>query len=126
MAACLGGFETSVKTLLELGADPSIGEKDGYTPVHGASFQGRPEVMQVLIDHGLDPNDMHKDGYAPIHRACWGQRESHTKTIEVLLNAGVSPVMPSKDGKTPAELSRNKETTALLQEWIAKLSDDEL
>lgn len=121
MAASLGGFEVSAKTLLEMGADPTIGEKDGYTPVHGAAFQGRPKVMQILIDHGLDPNDMHKDGYAPIHRACWGNRMGHTETIEVLLKAGVSPLSPTKDGKTPLDVVRKKESTDLLMKWTEKL-----
>ena len=79
------GEVAAVVYLLEKGADTSIGEKDGcvrlgsaprlgeldgvliipgaacrYTPVHGAAFQGRSEIMQILIDHGLDPNDMSK------------------------------------------------------------------
>ena len=39
-----------------MGADTTVGEKDGYTPMHGAGFQGRPKIAQKLIDHGLDPN----------------------------------------------------------------------
>ena len=47
---------------LKAGADTSIGEKDGYTPLHGAGFQGRAEIARLLIDHGLDPNERHSDG----------------------------------------------------------------
>ena len=110
----------TVKTLLELGADASVGDENGYTVVHAAAFQGRPKVMQVLVKHGLDPNDMHADGFAPIHRACWGDKSHHTKTIEVLLKAGVSPLARTNKGKTPLDLTRNKETTNLLLEWIKK------
>ena len=47
-----------------------IGEENGYTPMHGAAFQGRYDVAQYLIQvAGLDPNDLHSDGYRPIHRA---------------------------------------------------------
>jgi hypothetical protein len=31
-----------VQALLKLGPDTSIGEKDGYTPMHGAGFQVSP------------------------------------------------------------------------------------
>ena len=44
MAACLGGHLDSAKALLELGADVTVPEKDGYTPMHGAGFQGRAEI----------------------------------------------------------------------------------
>ena len=51
----------AVEALLAAGADVSIGEKDGYTPMHGAGFQGRAEVTKLLIAHGLDPSDVHSD-----------------------------------------------------------------
>ena len=40
MNAVLSGQTEVVKALLELGADHKIPEKDGYTPMHGAGFQG--------------------------------------------------------------------------------------
>jgi hypothetical protein len=39
-AACLAGKHKAVKKLLEAGASWRIGEKDGYTCMHGAGFQG--------------------------------------------------------------------------------------
>ena len=44
MHAVLSGKVSAVKTLLKLGADTKIGEKDGYVPIHGAGFQGRAEI----------------------------------------------------------------------------------
>ena len=49
-----------MKFLLEAKADTSIPEKDGYTPMHGAGFQGRAEIAKLLIAHGLNPSDRHK------------------------------------------------------------------
>ena len=63
-----------------MGADSSIPEKDGYTPMHGAGFQGRAEIAKILIDHGLDKSDRHGDGYTPMLRACWGKEARHTQT----------------------------------------------
>ena len=42
--------------LLKARADSSIAEKDGYTPMHGAGFQGRAEIAKMLIDAELDPS----------------------------------------------------------------------
>ena len=39
MHAVLTGKLNAVKVLLGHGADTTIGEKDGYTPMHGAGFQ---------------------------------------------------------------------------------------
>ncbi len=63
MHAVLSGRTKAVEFLLKNGADTAIGEKDGYTPMHGAGFQGRADIAKLLIEHGLDPNDRHKDGY---------------------------------------------------------------
>ena len=52
----------AVRFLLDAGADTTIGEKDGYTPLHGAGFQGRATIARMLIDHGLDPKEKHSDG----------------------------------------------------------------
>lgn len=55
MHAVLMGKEHAVRALLAAGADTSISEKDGYTPCHGAGFQGRAAIMLQLIEAGLDP-----------------------------------------------------------------------
>merc|ERR1711964_276373 len=77
MAATLAGAEY----LLKINADATIGEKDGYTPFHGAGFQGRAEVAKHLLAHRLDPSDRHRDGSTPLHRACWGQELRHTDMV---------------------------------------------
>ena len=63
-----------------MGADWKIPEKDGYTPMHGAGFQGRAEIAKLLIEHGLDKSDRHQDGYTPMLRACWGNEARHAET----------------------------------------------
>ena len=45
---CSKGREQAVSHLLDLGADTTIGEQDGYTPMHGAGFQGRAEVDNLV------------------------------------------------------------------------------
>ena len=90
MMACLMGKATAVDTLLELGADPHVGENDGYTCLHGIGFQGRAEVATRVLTKYKDvlPNTMHADGFFPIHRAAWGKERRHTDTVAAFLAAG--------------------------------------
>ena len=54
MNAVLSGQTEVVKALLELGADHKIPEKDGYTPMHGAGFQGHVQAnLEAIPAHYL-------------------------------------------------------------------------
>ncbi len=116
------GKVKALKALLAAGADVTIGEKDGYTPMHGAGFQGRAEVAKVLIEHGLNPSDRHADGFTPIHRACWGGSQRHAETVRVLLEAGVSHEEKSSNGDTPMEMTKNPHTLQVIQTHLDKLA----
>lgn len=122
MMAVLSGKPKAVQFLVAAQADTSIGEKDGFTPLHGAGFQGRSFIAKILVEKaGLDPLDFHPDGFAPIHRACWGREKRHSETVKVFLEAGVSPTLPSKDGKLPMEMaSHNQLTQQYLKEFIER------
>ena len=120
MMSVLMGRTKAVKLLLAAGADTTIPEQDGYTPMHGAGFQGRGSIAKLLINHGLNPSDMHKDGFTPIHRACWGMEKRHTATVRVLLEHGVSVGEQTRDGQEPYQLTRNEGTKKLLFEYARK------
>ena len=49
--AVLSGKQQAVETLLKLGANVDIPEKDGYTVAHAAGFQGRAEILKILAAH---------------------------------------------------------------------------
>jgi ankyrin repeat protein len=119
MASVLRGKSLTVELLLFQGADPSIPEKDGYTPPHGAAFQGRTEVMAVLHEYGLSNQDFHKDGYLPFHRACWGQTQRHAVFVNYLLKMGIvnDVNVPSQSGKTCRDMTRNRYTVEVLDRW---------
>jgi len=115
MQAVLHGKEISVVHLLKKGADASIPEKQGYTPMHGAAFQGRAKIGKILYEHGLDLRDVHKDGNEPIHRACWGKEARHTATVKFFLENGV----PVEDIFYQCmEKSNNDNTKKMLVDWM--------
>jgi ankyrin repeat protein len=122
MAAVLSGQDGVVGVLLKYGAAVDIGERDGYTPAHGAGFQGRAKIMEILNKHdGVDVmRDFHSDGYAPLHRSCWGNEQRHADTVQYLLEIGVDPTLEG-NGKTCAEMTRNPATLAILKKYQDEL-----
>ena len=121
MYAVLAGNKEAVEILMDSGADDTIGDDNGYTPMHGAAFQGRAEIARMLIHkYGLDPSDMHADGFRPLHRACWGDDERHTDTVRVLLEAGVRYDEYSSEGHLCMDQTYREGTAKLLVEWKAK------
>ena len=118
MRATLHGWSSMVTFLLDQGADVNIGEKDGYTPAHGAGFQGRAKIMAILRDHKVDIfAKSAKDGFTPFHRACWGREERHTETIRYLLDAGVDiNLKGGSEQRTCFQMTPNQKTKALLIE----------
>lgn len=121
MACTLRGKYKVVQYLLEQGADPTIPEKDGYTPPHGAGFQGRPEVMRILREVGnIDViNSSHPDGFAPFHRACWGREERHAALVQYLIDIGEDPNRKSTGDRklTCLEMTNNPHTKAVLEKY---------
>jgi ankyrin repeat protein len=122
--AVLMGKLNAVNALLDLGADTSQTEKDGYNVLHAAGFQGRADILKVLLyKKGLDPMDKHTDGYYPIHRACWGRETRHTDTVNVFLEYGISPTLAAENGKTCAEMTPNEGTLTLLLNYKESKSE---
>ena len=107
-----------VKWCLENGADSTIGERDGYTPMHGAGFQGRVEIAEILHKHGVGLRDKHPgDDHEPISEyTCY-----YLLCLRVYLSVcvcafpphvyvGASKVYLSID---PAKIERNIERSTL-------------
>ena len=125
--AVLSGKQQAVETLLKLGANVDIPEKDGYTVAHAAGFQGRAEILKVLAAHqdkAIDIMQPHTDGYYPLHRACWGREQRHTDTVQAFLDLGVPPNLPAANGKDCLTMTNNPATRSLIQAALAKTSTE--
>jgi ankyrin repeat protein len=121
MSSVLQGKEEFVHYLLKLGADTTISEKDGYTPPHGAGFQGRATIMKLLFENGINVNEIHtRDKYYPIHRACWGRDYRHTETVRYLVKyANVSiDIKGGPEQKTCFEMTTNPQTKKWIQNYM--------
>ena len=111
MAACLHGHAECVLLLLEAGADPNIGEDQGYTCLHGAGFQGRASVIRAIASSRFSeivPNNAHEDGFSPVHRACWGRETRHSEALAAFFETGVPVNLLSKSNETPQMMVEKK------------------
>ena len=79
-----------VKLLLEAGADPNIGRKDGVRPLAAVFLKrmdNREEIIRLLIDYGADPSLADKPGQTAFDFAEITQAEPHL--IELLEQANM-------------------------------------
>jgi len=86
-----------VQTLLNHGADVSLTDKQGDSPLHlacsGARKTGREAIIRSLLQKGADIHDKDKHGRTPLHRAItYGSIQS----LELLLERGAD--ISIKDG----------------------------
>jgi ankyrin repeat protein len=116
MAAIMRDKHEVTKFLLQKGADVTIAENDGYTPAHGAAFQGNLELLKILQnEHKVDIlSEEHEDGYLPFHRACWGSTREHSSVVEFFLNSGIDPDLEAKNGARCIEMTDSAYTEHIL------------
>ncbi len=57
------------KILLDMGADPSIGDNENTMPVHMAAIGSSYEALNILLDRGIDINSRDANLMTPLHFA---------------------------------------------------------
>ena len=85
MLACVGQHINVAKSLLENGADPSIPDSKGCSPMHIAAMQGSLDLMEALRERGALLQAVDKQGNTPMHFCV------HANVLEYLYQEGVSP-----------------------------------
>ena len=119
-----------VRALLEAGADPNVGDRNG-SALHAAAAVGSPEVIALLIESGAEVNARNESGMSPLHRAVrtaprdivlvtYGGSGPAVKTgpwlerAAELLEAGADPDLPDANGDTPLHIAAQAFDTALV------------
>lgn len=105
LTAVEAGDLSRVKALLHAGANVNTRTSGGLTALSLAVIRGYDEIALLLLDHGasLDARDKSGDrqqrspGNSPVHYAAIYGR---TRVLERMLQAGVSPDLRDKNGRT--------------------------
>ena len=56
-----------------MGADTEVQDQYGNCPLHIASMNGCPEIVQMLLEVGANVEAKDADGNSPLHLSCMSQ-----------------------------------------------------
>ena len=95
-------------------------QKDGWTPLHSAAFNGNVEIAQVLLDHGAIADAENEQGESPLHivaRRKYPIPEDGVRIAQLLLENGADVNRGRRNKWTPlhsAAFNRNLQIAQVL------------
>ena len=99
-----------VHALLIRGADPTLTDRDGVSPLHVAAYKGVASMVRLLLDQErVDPNSADRVGDTPLHYA------ASEGAVRELLAAGANPSAVNRDNETPLHRVRAPGAVRVLQ-----------
>jgi ankyrin repeat protein len=102
-AAAQKGRLEAAGLLLDAGADPSLADGDGYTPLMWAAQKGHLEVLWLLLARGAAVDAVRAaNGWTAFHYACLF---NHADCAETLVRAGYDVGIKSINGQTGQEVA---------------------
>jgi ankyrin repeat protein len=115
--ACFFGRRELFDLLLACGADVSAPARNPMQvrPLHSAAAHADPELAlyltEALLAAGASPNVVQQGGFTPLHEA---SLRGHVEMVGVLLQHGADAAARNADGRTPADLARDRGVTDVL------------
>jgi len=95
-------WDTTLRVLLDAGADPDVTDRNGNYAVHLAVIDGLQGALELLLANDANPNVQNADTETPLHLAV----STHNATaIPILLAAGADPNVATEHGVTAAEFA---------------------
>lgn len=80
--ACYNGHLSTIRLLLDAGANIHSRSSDGWQPIHSACRWAQVEAVALLLDAGADINAKTEGSLAPIHLAA---EQNNRKLLELIL-----------------------------------------
>ncbi|XP_078279590.1 inversin isoform X2 [Rhinoraja longicauda] len=99
-AAVLAGHVSTVKLLLEYGAQVDAMDVMKHTPLFRACEMGHKEVIQTLIEGGGRMDLIDQDGHSPLH---WAALGGNADVCQILIQNQINPNVQDFAGRTPLQ-----------------------
>ncbi len=113
--AC-GHNVSSVKKLIELGANKEAQNDRGMTPLMCATYRGQVECVQYLIEQGVDKDAQNREGMTALHLAVF---HDDTGCLKILYTAEADPeIQGGIFWYTPLALAAHNDNANSLQMLI--------
>lgn len=127
MTAILHDEEESVQVLLTLGADPTLSDNDGLTPLANAISRQNVRIVRDLVRGGADVN-AHIQGvedYTPLHIAI---RRGSCRIVQALLdgNANVNAIVEANSRSTPLHVAVRKNNGNVIRMLLLMNADTQV
>lgn len=97
--------------LLKHGADPSIGNSTGHTPLHNAAQNGQTFVIMLLVDYGANAHAVTAGGDTALDIAA---RFNRHEVVTFLLDHDISIVSSTRALREAARMGRTELLRTLL------------
>ncbi|KAI9811245.1 MAG: hypothetical protein M1827_005577 [Pycnora praestabilis] len=100
--AALGGYTTTVQTLLDHGVQTDMGDLYACTSLFRAAEAGHTDTAALLLSYGVNIESPSKDGFHPLHLAA---QKGHADTVDLLLTKGAAINPRDNHANTPLILA---------------------
>ena len=100
---CEGAYPDLAALLIERGAEVTLANHHGWTPLHYAARYGHADLANLLVVHGADVNAVHLDGDTPLHLAA---SFGHAAVARTLIEYGAEVQAAGRWGRTPDQWAR--------------------
>ena len=111
---------STVRALLEEGADVGMPQGDGTTALHWAGYWDDSESADLLIRAGANVNGVNDLGVTPLWTAC---ENGSAAMVEKLLRAGASPNAGLLSGETLLMTAARTGNAEIVEQLLAKGAD---
>lgn len=113
------GFESTVMTLLESGADPNIGDTRGRTPLSQAAQNGHEMVVETLLATSGPKPDLDARDDMGRTALLLAAENGHRFIVEMLLNGKATSNMMAFDGKKAWQKAMDKGYTSIVNRLLS-------
>ena len=109
--------KTSVRALLQTGADVNAAQVDGTTALHWAVYHDDAETVALLLRAGANVNAVNRYGVPPLAQAC---KNGNAATVQLLLDGGADANATMKGGETVLMLAARSGNAEAVQALLAR------